>query len=416
MSICPIFFEKGTELKRINVLIFILFPILCFGISNKYPLDTDYYTTQKINKLIVSCKENSSFEVRTIGYSTNDKLPIYAIKWKATKRNVPTVLLIGQIHGEEPLGVEIVMDILQTLLKKGTASNSISKISTQYNIWFIPTLNPEGFQIVNSGKYALQRKNKTDTNRNGRFDYGIDGVDINKNFPLNWNNQALAKPSSPYYRGRKPSSEKETQALIRFFKTESILLSFCYHSSYNGAYNERIYFPWIHKGDVSADFKDMKFFAKLLASNLPRDYRKGNYTANEISTSEYGFARDYLYAKFGTYSYDIEVGGINQNGTSIVFPPNSMRSIIVNKHKNAMIKMLTKALDYLWVGEFNRSNIKVSFHQSIPPNVLVDREGFVFRIFSDPEKQHSLFINGRRYNIAPKKRSPWIQEFPLHND
>jgi hypothetical protein len=57
-------------------------------------------------------------------------------------------------------------------------------------LWFIPTLNPEGHNVVTANLDVSYRKNKRDNNNNGIFDFNpvtggdIDGVDINRNLPL----------------------------------------------------------------------------------------------------------------------------------------------------------------------------------------------------------------------------------------
>ena len=108
------------------------------------------------------------------------------------------MLFIGQVHAEEILGVEIIMDLIEDLLFPGPSIASHMNILKQYlDIWLIPTANPEGLNVVHDELDLSYRKNKRDLSPNepfpnNQFDYDpsigndIDGVDLNRNFSFNW--------------------------------------------------------------------------------------------------------------------------------------------------------------------------------------------------------------------------------------
>ena len=89
------------------------------------------------------------------------------------------LLVIGQMHGDEPYG-RYVVDKLRGLTPRADTA-----------IWTIRTMNPDGEQ--------------KGTRRNA------DGVDLNRNFPDRWQPSSR---SSLYYSGPKVGSEPETQAVI----------------------------------------------------------------------------------------------------------------------------------------------------------------------------------------------------------
>jgi len=99
------------------------------------------------------------------------------------------ILLIGATHGVEPQSEYFARKIKEKNLS---------------NIKVLACLNPWGLQ------------NKTRGN--------INGVDLNRNMPsTNW---TKSDPSSPYYGGKEPASEAETQALIEIieeYKPEIII-------------------------------------------------------------------------------------------------------------------------------------------------------------------------------------------------
>jgi hypothetical protein len=93
---------------------------------------------------------------------------------------VTVLLSIGQMHGSEPAGLAIT----KRVRKKASAPDA------DYQLWTIRTLNPDG----------SRRGNR----------YNARGVDLNRNYPGTW--------SSGYRSGRRPASEPETRAMMRFVK------------------------------------------------------------------------------------------------------------------------------------------------------------------------------------------------------
>lgn len=86
------------------------------------------------------------------------------------------MVVIGQMHGDEPAG-RLVVDLLrQAPLGDGTT------------MWLVPTMNPDG-----------HRRHRRENAR---------GVDLNRNFPVNWRRSAAS--------GTTAASEPETQAVVRW--------------------------------------------------------------------------------------------------------------------------------------------------------------------------------------------------------
>ena len=137
-------------------------------------------------------------------------------------------------------------------------------------IWIVPTYNPDGLRMVHGyddGYGWIQdvyyRKNKKDTNNNGIFDFiigpgdDVDGVDLNRNFDLNWyfgddfdtQDFGSCNPSYitnfDYYRGSDPWSESEVRTIRDFALDNNFLLSIAYHSSRSGCVSEKVIYPWL---------------------------------------------------------------------------------------------------------------------------------------------------------------------------
>lgn len=112
-----------------------------------------------------------------------------------------TLLVVGQMHGDEPKGRAVVARLRRTAAVTGV------------QIWTISTINPDG--------------SKAFTRTNSR------GVDLNRNFPYRW-----GSGSSAYPVGRRAASERETRITMRFLgdlRPDLILsLHQAYHSIDDG--------------------------------------------------------------------------------------------------------------------------------------------------------------------------------------
>ena len=86
------------------------------------------------------------------------------------------VVVLGQMHGDEPAGVVTARSI-----------RTKAQTATGADVWVVPTMNPDG--------------RSAGTRNNAR------GVDLNRNWPTNWEPGSTA--------GSGPASEPETQDAVR---------------------------------------------------------------------------------------------------------------------------------------------------------------------------------------------------------
>lgn len=155
-------------------------------------------------------------EARTIGHSVKGR-PIRA--WRLGEPGKRRIVLVSTMHGNEPH----TRGILQSL-RDGRAIRGV-------DLWVIPTYNPDG----------LARG----TRRNAR------GVDLNRNFPYKW-----ADLDGNYESGRRPGSEPETRAVMRFLEEIAPRRVISFHQPLNG---------------VDTDTKDPGFARRLArALRLPQ--------------------------------------------------------------------------------------------------------------------------------------------------
>lgn len=114
---------------------------------------------------------------RIIGYSVKGR-PIRAYRIGEPSAAVKAVF-VGGIHGDEDDPSKILLNLRGGDPIKGA------------DIWVIPFFNPDGV-----ARHTRQNAH---------------GVDLNRNFPVGW-----TRLTGKYYSGRRPASEPETRALMRF--------------------------------------------------------------------------------------------------------------------------------------------------------------------------------------------------------
>ncbi|MAV64193.1 MAG: hypothetical protein CMG00_03260 [Candidatus Marinimicrobia bacterium] len=284
------------------------------------------------------------FDMEQIGSSTTDALPIYAVKLSFNADQIldkPKVLILGQCHAEEILGVEISMEIIKRFLFPSLYIGDIQILRGVLNnveLWVVPTHNPEGLNVVHGwsengiwNQDVTFRKNKTDTNDNQFFDYSpvgfgndIDGVDLNRNYDFNWmfgdplnalDGGCAGNPSYisnyDYYRGESKVSETEVQAIENFAMQHNFMLSIAYHSSRSGCVAERVIYPWEWDGEKkSPDFEVISSLGQEIAELIPVELADGNYH-HAASSSRKGNAHDWFYSQTGCIQYLVEVGTEN---------------------------------------------------------------------------------------------------------
>ena len=118
---------------------------------------------------------------RVIGHSVLGR-PIRAVE-KGNPGAARTVVIIGQMHGDERGGVHTARFIIRHV-----------RVSSRTDLWVIPTMNPDGLALG--------------TRQNAR------GVDLNRNWPMNWHRGRRG----PTYPGRHAASEPETRAVLSFLR------------------------------------------------------------------------------------------------------------------------------------------------------------------------------------------------------
>jgi len=148
----------------------------------------------------------------------------------------PAVLYQGTAHAREWISTEVTTRLMHWFIDQYPRNKTVRNILKRTEVWFVPVVNPDGYQYTFDVE-RLWRKNLRDNDGDGEIT-GVDGVDLNRNFPLNWNYDeegSSSEPTSDTYRGPAPRSEPETEANIGIFDRADLQFAVSYHS----------YGPWL---------------------------------------------------------------------------------------------------------------------------------------------------------------------------
>lgn len=343
--------------------------ILCLGMGIGWTqqLDERYHSVEEINQYLDSLNQlpelDGWFHLDTIGYSTQENLPILACQISdnaGVKEDEPRVLFVGQVHAEEVLGVEVVMDLIHDLLFPSSSIYTHMNILKQYlDIWIVPTANPEGLNVVHDGLDLSYRKNKRDLSPdgpfpNGEFDYhpsignDVDGVDLNRNFSFNWAfGDTFLEPDNStyashydYYKGEEPFSEGEAVALRDIALENDFTFSIVWHSSRSGNLSEKVFTSWLwEETKPSPDLEMMKSIADHFAGLIETEDGSSTYLS-VYSGSRNGKLHDWFYRETGCIQYLVECGTANLQ------PDSALVEDTIDRNKPAMIHLMNRIIGY----------------------------------------------------------------------
>lgn len=98
------------------------------------------------NKLLdIEERSKGRLEVELLGHSAGYNWPIYVAKFGEPDENKVKILIDSQIHGNEPLGTEAILQLIETLATSD--SKDVKNILDNVVVWFVPMLNPDGATI-----------------------------------------------------------------------------------------------------------------------------------------------------------------------------------------------------------------------------------------------------------------------------
>lgn len=253
-----------------------------------------YYTLAEMNTKIDNMVANypTMVKIDTIGTTYEGrKIRVVKIASNVTvNKSQPEVLIDGMHHAREPLGMMNIIFFMQYLLENYSTNARIKEIVDNRQLYFIPCINPDGFQYNctnNPSGGGMIRKNRR-PNGDGTF-----GVDPNRNYGYDWgyNNTGSSNVTSmDNYRGPSAFSELETQAMRDYVRTRKFRFMLEYHSY--GGY-------WINSFCVPARVlatKDAAFLKQSGYQMTKYNFYKVGTPLNTVGYEANGGSNDWWFA------------------------------------------------------------------------------------------------------------------------
>ena len=219
------------------------------------------------------------------------------------------ILYIGVHHACEVMGGETLLYMIGHLLDRYGTDPEITFWVDNYEIFFVPLLNPDGNYAVTEGINDFWRKNARDIDQDSVYYEFIggtwwsddhEGIDLNRNYDWYWANGGTGVPWSYYYRGDDPFSEAETQAIRALAEEQHFVEAISFHS-----YGEVVIYPWtinlVHSPDDD--------IIEVMAAELASGFQKDNFDAYDSSLGygDSGQCRNWLYGAKGCIGFCVEL-------------------------------------------------------------------------------------------------------------
>ncbi|XP_067866654.1 carboxypeptidase D-like [Heterodontus francisci] len=184
--------------------------VLALFLGSYTALDFIYHDAHQLQSFLQEIRANHSAitHLHSIGKSVNGMaLWVLVIGKNPTQHSIgiPEFKYIGNIHGNEPVGRELLLHLIEYLVTGYGLDPNVTTLVDSIRIHILPALNPDGFEISVVGDCEGEH---------GR--YNKNGFDLNRNFP------------DPFEENR-VQRQLETQAVIDWIQSEPFVLSATFH-------------------------------------------------------------------------------------------------------------------------------------------------------------------------------------------
>lgn len=211
------------------------------------------------------------------------EFPIHKITYGTQEGNVPTLFVVGGVHGLERIGTQVVLALLNTFNQFFSWDQGFRERINSMRVVFIPLINPWGM--------FLQRRS------NGN------GVDLMRNAPVEASGPLKTlisghriSPKLPWYRGSlgeamEPEAQVLLQAIQKDLERSSLAVSLDIHSGFG--LRDQIWFPYAKSLEVFPHLTEMMALKKTFDQAYPHHIYK--IEPQSLNYVTHGDLWDYLY-------------------------------------------------------------------------------------------------------------------------
>ncbi|CAD5121099.1 DgyrCDS9639 [Dimorphilus gyrociliatus] len=276
----------------------------------------------------------------SIGNSVEGGRELYVIALgKYAKKHqylIPDVKYIGNIHGNEIVSKEILLELANFLLSSYSTNTTIGLLLNKTRIHIMPTMNPDGME-----KSISNMELHSCTGVGGR--YNSNKEDLNRNFP----DKIVPKSQS----NLQPETRNVILSIMKWLETEKFVLSANFHGgALVVSYPYDSYPNAIDNGPskeyLTPDNDIFTHLSRVYANSLP--VSKADFKCNSFENFDEGITngaawypivggmQDYNYIVHKTFELTIEM-------SCCKFPNASDLPSLWQRHKNSLIIFLQKS-------------------------------------------------------------------------
>uniref|UniRef100_A0ACD6ADK2 Uncharacterized protein n=1 Tax=Avena sativa TaxID=4498 RepID=A0ACD6ADK2_AVESA len=304
--------------------------------------------------------------VISIGKSVNGSpLWVVEISDKPGQREAePAFKFIGNVHGDEPVGREVLMQLAYWLCDNYLKDPLATLIVENTHLHILPTLNPDGF--------ALRRRGNANN------------IDLNRDFP----DQFFPINDDINYR------QPETRAIMSWIKQEHFTASATLHG---GALVAN--YPWDGSRDKRKQYygcpddKAFRYMASVYSQShynmsLSKEFR-GGITNGALWYPIYGGMQDWNYIHGGCFELTLEISDVK-------WPKASELLVIWKQNKMSMLNLVASLVK---TGVHGRI-FAADTGRPIPGSLMVkgiDSKLSASRTFGD---YHRILAPGESYEVV----------------
>ncbi|MFC1888275.1 M14 family zinc carboxypeptidase [Thermodesulfobacteriota bacterium] len=297
--------------------------------------------------------------LETIGFSVRGR-EIWAMKVSdnaGMDEAEPEIVFDANIHGNERIGAEVTLYLLEELCAGYGVDPSITELVDTREIWVVPMMNPDGVASISR--------------------YNANGVDMNRDFGYMWDGWG----DSPA-----PISQPESRALMELFWDHQFVFGTSCHSG-----TEYFSYPWSFHYDRAPDYEHFEHISNnydLLADYSGGQGSHGMYYIN-------GSSKDAGYGN-GTLFWTLEI-------STLKTPASSRISHYCERNREAMLYLIADCGSGITGTVTDASNGR-------PLRALVDVATIGWPVYTDPvlgdfhryclPGTYTLVITAAGYDVA----------------
>ena len=188
------------------------------------------YDSLMTNMLTLRNEYPNSLKLFTAGYSESGKEILMFTMGNGEKK----ALVVGGIHAREHITTKYLLRVIEDYCfqnEKGTGiygNFNIKELLSEYTLYIIPCVNPDGLEIISGRMNARKDVRITDIKE---YKANLNGVDINRNFPLAWEyiDNGVNSPYTHFFKGYESGSESETKTLMTLCEENSFDFALSIH-------------------------------------------------------------------------------------------------------------------------------------------------------------------------------------------